>query len=92
MDKPRRGSARAEVVAFFWHAFIGAVVAGISYLNPILGFTGALGFYFYERNEDRWLKDGAYLDVKAFLVGLIGTGAVVALLILVSSDGKGVIQ
>ena len=36
---------------------------------PVLGWPIAYLFVFYERNEDRHLRDGAWMDVFGALIG-----------------------
>jgi hypothetical protein len=58
------------------HVPVGLANVGLYAAEPALGLGGTLAFLFYERNEDRWLKDQAWIDVAGFLWGLFLGGLV----------------
>ena len=54
--------------------FIGGVITALAAIKaPVLGLVMALVFLVYELNEDWHIKDEAYKDIKAYLVGLFIT-------------------
>jgi len=64
--------------------FIGGVITGLAATKaPVLGLIMAIVFLVYELNEDWYIKDKAYRDIRAYLVGLFIT----AILLLVVWHG-----
>jgi len=45
-------------------------------VHPWLSVLFFCGFVVYELNEDRHLKDGAYLDIFGMLVGMVIAGGI----------------
>jgi len=53
------------------HIPVGMVVPIIAKLNDMVALVFGLGFLIYEINEDvNHLKDGAYIDIQGFLIGI----------------------
>jgi len=55
------------------HVLLGGIIVYSSRLHWTLPVIGALYFYIYEMNEEKWEKDSAYKDIREFLVGFFVT-------------------
>ena len=54
--------------------FIGGVITALAAIKaPVLGFIMAIVFLVYELNEDWHIRDEAFKDIRAYLVGLFIT-------------------
>lgn len=51
------------------HIPVGLVAVLGVFLNPMLGVLMLVGFIVYELNEDRHIKDGAWIDTAGFVWG-----------------------
>ena len=47
------------------------IFEAITVASIVIGILFFVGFFIYELNEDRHLKDGAYLDIFGWLIGLL---------------------
>lgn len=54
---------------FAIHIPIGMFQSWLTHKNATAGVLFALGFMFYEINEDWHLRDGAYIDIQGALAG-----------------------
>jgi len=54
--------------------FIGGVITALAAIKaPVLGLVIAIVFLVYELNEDWHIRDEAFKDIRAYLVGLFIT-------------------
>jgi len=72
--------SRVELKRVLMHIPVGLVTLVIGFFAWWVGAIFALGFVFYELNEDWHLSDGAWQDIKGFLWGL-GIGGVAIFLL-----------
>lgn len=52
------------------------------YINPVYAALWVWLYLKYETNEDKWIHDRAYIDVKDFMIGVGFAGSVIFILIM----------
>jgi hypothetical protein len=57
------------VVMPILHFFLGVLTMLVGYVNPIHSLVFAALNLTYEINEDAWVKDKGYLDIKTYFMG-----------------------
>lgn len=63
------------------HLIVGVIVFEFLYQGfPLAAIIGSLGFFWYERNEEKWLADRAFYDIIGALIGFLGWGSIRILL------------
>jgi hypothetical protein len=63
-----------------FHYLAGFITAAAALVSWVLVLVGAAIFCLYELNEDRWLRDEAYKDIREFMVGFfVATGGLICM-------------
>lgn len=63
----------------FAHYFAGIVTVVVALSWPVISVLLFVGFIIYELNEDWYLEDEAFHDIREYLVGLVGTSVFLVL-------------
>jgi hypothetical protein len=58
-----------QVIYWGGHPALGAMTLAAGYLHPVYAALWVWLYLKYEINEDKWIKDKAYIDVKDFMQG-----------------------
>ena len=57
------------------HILVGALTAGLVLVHPVLTIVGTLAFMIYQLDEGMHIKNGAWKDIKEWMVGFYLAGA-----------------
>jgi hypothetical protein len=69
-------------ICWLGHPALGAFTLICGYINPALAIAWVYLYAKYESNEDHWIHDRAYIDVKDFMIGL-AAGVIIVLIYVV---------
>ena len=58
-----------KIIIWLGHPALGAMTFVGLELNPVIAALWVWLYLKYETNEDKWIKDRAYIDVKDFMIG-----------------------
>ncbi len=57
------------------HVLVGVLTVGLIFIHPVLTVVGALAFIIYQLDEDWSIKDGAWKDIREWMIGYFIAGA-----------------